>query len=125
MFMVKYEYCTVNFTMLSDCPHLPPQMNFTTYQYHISLSLSLSLSTLQYLDVASSLPQFGYRQLDDVEFDHPREGMKGIILYTQKYLLSRTRTDCKWAIILACRLHYVIYTGTILKSINCVLFCSC
>lgn len=34
--------------------------------------------SLQYLDIASSLSQFGYRQLDDVEFDHPKEGMKGI-----------------------------------------------
>lgn len=49
-------------------------MNFATYNH-----VFLSLSNLQYLDIASSLPQFGYRQLDDVEFDHPREGMKGII----------------------------------------------
>lgn len=58
---------------------LPTQipMNFVTYDH-----VFLSLSNLQYLDIASSLPQFGYRQLDDVEFDHPREGMKGIIYST-------------------------------------------
>ena len=50
-------------------------MNFAIYMC-IIVYFSLFLN-LQYLDIASSLPQFGYRQLDDVEFDHPSEGMKG------------------------------------------------
>ena len=41
------------------------------------------LSLPQYLDLASTLPQFGYRQLDDVEFDHPKKGIKGT--YTLHY----------------------------------------